>query len=350
MRWIAIVALAPAVALSPAAAQYEDEQTRELEQQDRRYYERYRAAEESARDEADEDQLAAYLQMADELIRDRHYRSDTTENFKVQSDDPRLDVEEAAGLLERFRTAFEEFWAGRTRLGSYDRQSRVFLFYSFYRFNQLIAGDWRFSHFRPAGHYRRQFDVITVHTDANSETLSSTLVHEAAHQLVEQRIFGEGDHASLWVAEGLASYFGFTRHSADEGFVWGEVGGNDVALLRDVKSRAELNPRAGLKIVKGWIRKSAANEEPGPVERVVGIQEPSTFYGVNASANYAASWLLCHFLFHGDGGKHAPGFVAYLEAEARNEGGPAALVEHVGLDLAELEAGLAAHVKTLKVR
>ena len=131
----------------------------------------------------------------------------------------------ATALLVSFRTFFEGFWGDRIALQPYDETSRVFLFFSFHKFNKLLAGDWRFSEVRPEGHYRAAVDVVTVHTDAGDRRdAADALVHEAAHQQIDQRIYSRGHAASRWIAEGLASYFEHTLQDRDGVFHAGKIG------------------------------------------------------------------------------------------------------------------------------
>lgn len=355
---MSLVGVAVLLAGQPAAGQEGDEQTRDHEEQDRRYYERHarseeKKAEEPAAEPADrEAETAAFLARADELIRDRNYRSFAGAHYRIQTDDPRVDVQAVASLLDRFRAYFEELWSGRAALSPYERESRTFLFYSFYKFNQLLVGDWRFSANRPKGHYRPWFDVITIHTDPGSaQTLGETLIHEAAHQLVEQRLFGGAAPQSIWLSEGLATYFGYTHLDRDGTFRPGAIGGKSVTLLKDGQPESGAAARQALSDFKE-VRKSMAKEGGSPYAEVLLIRDPAEFFGEHAPRHYAASWLLVHFLFHGDDGAHADAFVRWLgrAAHGAGEGDVDALYRELGLTLPELGAALDAHVGRLKVR
>ncbi len=342
----AILALAGAAALfvgHRVAAQESDEQTRDHEERDRRYYER-----EPANAPADrEAETAAFLARADELIRDRNYRSFAGAHYRIQTDDPRVDVQAVAALLDLFRAHFEEFWSGRAALSPYERESRTFLFYSFYKFNQLLDADWRFSANRPKGHYRPWFDVITIHTDpGSSQTLGETLVHEAAHQLVEQRLLGGEALHSIWLSEGLATYFGYTYLDRERTFRPGEIGGKSVTLLKEGQPESGAAARQALSGFK-QVRKALAKEGRSPYLETLALRDPAEFFGADSSRHYAASWLLVHFLLHGDDGAHAAAFVRWLAA---GTGEADALLRELGLTPPELGAALDAHAGRLKVR
>ena len=105
---------------------------------------------------------AEFFERAERLVRDKNYRSDSSSAYRVQSDDPRVDAKAAVALLDSFRAYFDSYWDGRIELDDYDELSRVFLFYSFHKFNQLLAVDFRFNELRPKGHYGWLFDAITL--------------------------------------------------------------------------------------------------------------------------------------------------------------------------------------------
>lgn len=175
-----------------------DDATEDYEEQDRRYFERHVETEPDR-----ETDTAAFLARADELIRDANYRSASGAHYRVQTDDPRVDAAAVAAFLDSFRVYFDEFWSGRVELLPYRRESRAFLFHSLYKFNQLLVGDWRRRGARPQGHYRPEFDAITVHTDPGGE---ASLAYAASWLLVHFLLHGdEGVHAATfarWLASG----------------------------------------------------------------------------------------------------------------------------------------------------
>jgi hypothetical protein len=338
---------------SAALAQYDDEQTRDHEEQDRIYQERYakppNEREPAPAEEEGEGLRAATIAEADRLIRDRHHRATDSEHYRVQSDDPRLVTDEAAALLEEFRACFERYFGARLELAPYDERSQVYLFYSFYKFNELLAGDHRYRTARPKGHYDVRIDVITLHSDADTPGgLANALVHEAAHQLVERRIYAHGPGPSLWVSEGLAAYFGFTYRDERGGFRPGSVGGKSVRLLRDVKdggNEARLNLQNARDTIKA-ARKTGASATRG----VISITDPRRFYDSAAATHYAVAWAVVHTLLHGQDGALANRFIAYLRLEARGAGGAEVLYRELGMDADELESAVTAHLENLKAR
>lgn len=335
---------------APALAQYdEDDQTRDHEDVDGSYLERYQQQEEETPEEDVEEGLEEFLARAERLVRDRNYRSASSERYRVQTDDPRLDSRAAVALLDTFRDYFDAFWQGRMELAPYDDQSRVFLFYSFHKFNEALEGDFRYRTYRPTGHYGALFDVITLHTDADGRgNLEDALIHEAAHQLTDRRLYAGEFAPSRWVSEGLAQYFGYTWADDSGGFRRGEVGGKSAKLLRGVRgSNAEL--RGKLRSAGTSLKKAGA-EAGALVDRVISIRDPNRFYGEEAPLNYGVSWLLVHFLLEGEEGARVDGFIRYLELEKRGRGGSDAVYREIGLGPDELGSALSAHLKRLNVR
>lgn len=350
VRLVAVVAvLASAVAIAPPVAAQSDDEDRAA--RDRRYMERMRATREAAetdpnaaREARRDEVVEAFLARADELIRDKNYRSGSTGAYLVKSDDPRLDARAAATLLTSFRTWFDGFWNGRLELLPYDDRSRMYLFWSYYKYNQLFSGNARFDRFRTTGHYRGFLDTVVVHTDGTSAgDLADVLVHEAAHQLVRQKLLGADVDAPDWLEEGLAEYFAYTAQDRDGSFETGRVGAKSVWPFVEGKPVPPRAPAGRRDAAVRRIKKDA----DWTVDALLTVHGRS-FYAGDVQANYGAAWLLVHYLFHGDDGRHADGFADWI-ATVR-DGSPAPLTEALGIDGATLHRDFAAHARKLRVR
>ena len=68
-------------------------------------------------------------------------------------------------------------------------------------------------------------------------------------------------------------------------------------------------------------------------------------HGGDADLNYGLSWVLVHYLLHGDDGAHATAFVRYLERLGQGEDGPDLLFAELEISPVELDAAMARHVK-----
>ena len=341
------------VACLPVAAQHEDDATRDYEEQDRRYLERLKNSRPPEIERGPiEDPSEAFLELAEKLVRDRNYSSARTERYFVQSDDPRLDAQATAEFLEVFRDYFDTFWEGRIDLEPYDKTSRVFLVYSFYKYNQLLAGDFRFSALRPQGHYGSLYDAISLHSDADGGpgATPDALIHEATHQLIDQRIFGGDPPPVYWLTEGLASYFGYTFLDQKTGFREGTIGGKSVSIFSGAKDRPGQEGKLVLSESAKAFKAYAKTHDAPLVARLLAIDSPGDFYGDQQRLNYTASWLLVHTLLHADSGRHRDGFLRYLARAAGGEGGARTLYEELSLDAPGLQAALERHAKTLKAR
>jgi hypothetical protein len=344
-----VALLAAGAAATPTAGQTHEDEER-LREEEREYLERQRREAQRRQRPPEEErrELAeAFIAEADQLIRNRDYQVERSAHFEVKTDDPRLDAEAIVGLLESFRGFFDGFWGERATLEAYEGRGRVYLFYSFHDYNQLLTGRKEFTSFRPTGHYRPLIDVIVIYTDQVSPAeLPYVLVHEAAHQLVEQRIFAGRGPPSLWLGEGLASYFGHTLRDRSGGFREGAIGGKGVSVVGGgVKQRA----RTGADLLKTF-RRSLKEADDFSVSDVVAIRDPAVFYGEGSAGSYTASWLLVHFLFHGDQGAHAEAFAAYLEDEIDGKGGAETLLSRIGLSADRLDARFRDHVLDLDAR
>lgn len=348
-----VLALAVAsVALVPAFAQQEDDQTDDHAERDRRYLERYQKPkapapppEEPAEDPREQARYFAYV---DDLIRDRNYRVHTGDFYRVQTDDPRIDPKAVAALLDGFREFFDEHLGDRLDLEDYDERSRVYLFWSYHKYNQLLGADFSRQTLRPAGHYGSGFDAVTLHTDsATPGDIPDLAIHEATHQLVDQRISWVRNQVPTWLAEGLACYFGYMQVDADGTFHPNRVGSKQVALLRDEKPGKATGSATRLAVFKKSARQPQGDSIYG---QLLWMTEPAQFYGEDTVFHYAAAWLLVHWLLQGDDGVHAEAFLDWVALEAAGKAEPQGLVDALGLSLEEIDEAVIQHAKGLKAR
>lgn len=289
----------------------------------------------------------AFLSRADELVRDRNYQVSVTDHYEVKTDDPRVDPQAVAELLESFRLFFDGFWEGEWELHPYDQRSQIYLFYSYYKYNELLTGDKRFGSFRPSGHYRPFFDLVVTYSDSvAAEDLPELMVHEAAHQLMEQRLFGRPALRSPWLNEGMASYFGYTARNEKGRFQAGRIGGKKTALVRGASRGRAREASARL----ADFRQALKRRPSFSITSAIDVDDPSLFYGDGVEWRYTAAWLLVHFLLHGQGGEHREGFESYLRQEALGQGGVDMLLEDLGLSAERLDDAYRDYVRHLKAR
>lgn len=295
-----------------------------------------------------QEEIDEFLAKAEELIADRNYDAKETEHYLVRTDDPRLLVSETAELLESFRAYFDSFFSGRIELRKWEKPSEIFLFYSRYKYRQLLSGRAADADTPFTGHYMPMVGVIAAHTDSGSPVfLADLLVHEAAHHLIHRRLYGNEIQPSTWINEGLAQYFEYTKRDKSGKFLPGKLGPKEAMLVKDGR-----RPRRWAGDVEfNRFRKLIKELEPGFLDELIRLWDTGRFYGEGYSERYTASWVLVHYLLHADGGTHSDGFLGYIKKEAAGEGGPDLFYEAIGMTPEQLEAGIREHVKRkMKVR
>ena len=62
------------------------------------------------------------------------------------------------------------------------------------------------------------------------------------------------------------------------------------------------------------------------------------------------SWVLVHYLLHGEEGRLAQPFTRYLIRAAAGDGGPLALLAEIDIEPEELQGALEQHAKRIKPR
>ena len=347
MRGVLVcLALASIVAPPLAAQDPDDEDLEEQRRQDERYFRRYATPAPDATPPSTPDGQAAF-DRALGLIRDANHRARHTPIVALDTDDPRLDLAGIERLVAATSRLFETVFDGRVDLAPDAEPPRVFLFWSYADYNQLIGGVFGRSLLRPKGHYGTMFDAIALHTDSDAPGgLGSTLVHEVSHRLVDRRLYGGKSSPATWLSEGLAEYLGRTRIDERGEFEPGVVGAKAIALFRDGKARTDSSDdKARLRGLEKALR---ARESPiaGPVIRA----DPADFYGESTLEHYAVSWLVVHWLLHDEDPSVATRFGEYLALDRRGEGGPEALYRTIGIEETALDAALLAHVGRIRVR
>ncbi len=289
-------------------------------------------------------EIEAFVAKADALVHDYNYDVKSTAHYKVKTDDPRFDVAAAAQLLESFGSYFDSFWQGRAELLPYDEPARVYLFYSRAKVKQLYPYDDSGDDIATVGHYADLFDVVALHTDsAAPDDFPDLLIHEAAHQLVRNRLYGRDRGPSIWVAEGLASYFGNTLREATGLFQPGKIGGKEISFFK--KSRGS-DRRMGWAQARSY-RRALQEGEAVTLDTLIRISDPAIFYDGRALERYTASWMLVHFLLHAGGGSHAAAFVTYMKHEVAGESGPEMLYRDLGMTPDQLDAAFKTYLAKL---
>lgn len=293
--------------------------------------------------------IAEFQKKALDLIADRNYESKSSAHYVVRTDDPRVDVVAVSAFLERFRSFFESVASKLGPLHDQGPPVEVLLFYSRYKYDRLYTEVFGFDNpVGPVGHYRAGQDILAVHTDSVAPAdLPGTLTHEAAHQLVQEGLYGtKAKGWTSWVAEGLDYYFQLTRMDRHGTFHDGEIGGQEVNILRDVPVRRAREPRTRLDMFRKFLKET----EPGFIDDLFVEQVQSAFYATDASKHQNMAWLMIHFLLHGEDGALVGPLREYISRDARREGGSEVFYKLIGMSPEKLETEFTAYVKKLKSR
>ncbi len=326
---ILIVLLAVLASLPSTSAQ-SDPQTDDWSRQDRLYQERMKRQQKEAEEPplSQEEFRQAYIEKANRLIHDRNYQVKKSEHYMVRTDDPRLDLSACTALLEHNLQYFLGFWKDRADPTQMKERSEVYLFYSYYKYNKVLTGEARFGTFRPAGHYRRGLDVITLHSDGSPlSELAGSLVHEATHQLAEKTLFPDEPPRPVWLDEGLASWFQFSGLKA--------MGGAPASLVKTGKVPRSTAARRMLRELRSALRN---RKEPFSILSLLELQDPRDFYGGPVGLHYAASWALVDYLLTGENGRYRD-FVL--------DGGTGPLPATLGMDETAFETRFKEHVRKM---
>lgn len=176
----------------------------------------------------------------------------------------------------------------------------------------LLPEFWARGHTHPAGiasDNMGQF-FVAMQLDEPGESPYKTIYHEYFHSLTRPYY----PHLPVWVAEGLAEFYGSTRIT-DSGTIVGEPDPLNISELRK----------------GGFI----------PLDVLFKVDQSSPYYNEQNKTTifYAESWALAHYLMVGDKTAHRPMLIAYLDALSHGATEEQAAAKAFG-DLKNLQAAL----------
>jgi hypothetical protein len=290
------------------------------------------------------DEVKAFVKAADDLIYDRSYDSAAGKHYKVKSDDPRIVPRKAAELLDGFRDQFDRTFDGRLTMRPYEKTAQIYLFYSRFKYKQLSGESSRPAATQIVGHYAPFLDIVALHTDTvGLSDLPDVLVHEATHQLVQQRLYGEDVEPMPWICEGLANYFGSMLREESGTWVPGKIGSKNVSLFKSPEGGGSGLGRDKARAYARLLKSGEAR----PLDEMIRMSDLSVFYGPNVLERYTAGWLLVHYLMQADGGAHAGSFMQYLAREIREDTTAEDFYKDIGMNAGQLQEVFAAYVRKL---
>lgn len=236
--------------------------------------------------------------------------------------------------IEAFFVAFLEAYGQEFHLAIGDETSLVYAFSSQEELEKWSKREFHDPMVNNGGFYspgKREIGIVARGEDL-AQDLSSAY-HEAVHMAFDIGL-GTSVESSLspWLNEGLAVYFGDGVVRSNGSFSWGSCSPHEVRRLV---------------ILVGDALEANASK---PVLRSVVGADMKKFTGDDNTFFYGASYLLVHFLMHGEDGAHRKRLFDYYELESeRGPQGSRPEVFHraIGLDPEELERRWRRHVRQL---
>jgi tetratricopeptide (TPR) repeat protein len=184
----------------------------------------------------------------------------------------------------------------------------------------LLPEYWAKGHAHPAGIFVENLNqyFALVQLDAPGSNPYNTIYHEYYHSLTLPYF----PNLPLWVAEGLAEFWGNTAVSDSET----QLGRPDPDLIDELKQSSLI-----------------------PLDVLFKVDQSSPYYNENhkTSIFYAESWALIHYLMVGDNGTHRPMLVAYLGALAHGASQDGTAAKAFG-DLNRLQSELNGYIRNKK--
>lgn len=203
--------------------------------------------------------------------------------------------------------------------------------------SELAAAEWATGLYMPPGLFGFHLEVDHV------DRVLVTMIHEAVHAYVDRHLAHPGFRPPPWVSEGLAEYFAKSEIVKGE-LVPGRIreGKYVVDAVRGGAYRRTTSAGWSLDEAQQAVR---AGRAASVADLVGGGRE--SFYGDEISMHYALSWLLIHYLRHGEpewAEREFPAFLLYVL-----EGYPAeeALEEVYGKTPRQMEDAFRDHVRSL---
>ncbi len=181
----------------------------------------------------------------------------------------------------------------------------------------LLPEYWAKGHAHPAGIFVENLNqyFALVQLDAPGSNPYNTIYHEYYHSLTLPYF----PNLPLWVAEGLAEFWGNTDVSDSET----KMGEADPDLIAELTQSSLI-----------------------PLDVLLKVDQSSPYYNEDhkTSIFYAESWALIHYLMIGDKAAHRQLLQAYLEALSRGASQDEAAAKAFG-DLKKLQGALSGYVR-----
>jgi hypothetical protein len=150
--------------------------------------------------------------------------------------------------------------------------------------------EWAAGLYNPLG-------LVAFHMEMpSSEALMSIMLHEATHAYLDRYIARPGVLLPRWLDEGFCDYIGDSRIKKKQ-LIPGKISGSAIYRTPWGLTIGPSQSRMTLDELKKAVKKGEALSLKEMVEA-----DRQTFYGEKRRLYYAMSWLLIHFLRHGEDG------------------------------------------------
>lgn len=276
--------------------------------------------------------LTRWSKVAEKQLVAEHRRRTESPRFVVVSDAERPEtVETIAGNLEASFAILDQLFEGRLQGYPEPYKNLVYVYQDRASFHALAAElhSWE----RPEGMYLAP-GFLAFHLEVrSSDSFLHSLLHEAVHAYSDRHLRRPGASFPLWMEEGFAEYIGNSEIKRGELRPGRTLKGKYVLAHQSGAYRQATDAGLSLDEVQRALRK----DEGLTLPELVGAERP-VFYGARRWLFYAQSWLLVHFLRHGDEGWATERFPDLLLYMAEGYPAEAALAAAYGATAEQLDA------------
>ncbi len=273
------------------------------------------------------------LSTADTFFNKDHKKTYQSKYYTIVSDCPNQEsLKKIADALEHLREVFIAIFGGAFPLRKESFRTTVILFSnstSYYYFTFKIGAPYPGT---SIGYYIPGTEFIISHFEQGyQKNFSSTLLHESVHQLNDSLLYSPDARKSIWVNEGLATYFAHTEMESDGSLIFGKI------------DKSPANAEGLLNVLKKAMKKKKHKR----VWELIECHDREEFYDNEEGIYYAESWLFIHFLLHHQGGKYRKSFVKFLRDEIDGNGSLESFKKIFGDDLKPLDKEFRSYVLRL---
>lgn len=191
-----------------------------------------------------------------------------------------------------------------------------------------------------AGHY--EAGIIAVYSDpAMRGETRRTLTHEAVHHLNHTLLALQTTPATIWLDEGLATYFGLSARDADGKLILGKVEQKFKQAGLDTISAARrlriTTSAARYRIL--LLQRELKSGFKISLKDMIDARE-SKFHSSNVLRDYTVAWMTVHYLVHGNDGAYRQGFLQFIEKARKGEADAGTFERNVGAPIKRIESEL----------